>query len=171
MVPSIQKNFHNTQSSLAVAAQVSIRAAIETSASLVDAVYCDITDSAHLEAKWENHKNSEIRTGRGPTPVDLLEQSSRQQIGQAKRFTEENETTKSFNPGNAPASKTRPQPQQTSPSQPPNSKRKRLRLVDSASFQKILKKVKEIKKLVCISRLSKNSNCAEVEIKHIGTRC
>ena len=38
------------------------------------------------------------------------------------------------------------------------------------SFQKILKKAKEIKKLLCIFKLSKNNNCAEVEIKYGGTR-
>ena len=93
-----------------------MKAANETSASLADAVYYDITDSARLEAKWENHKNSEINTGRGPMPVELLERSSRRQIGRAKRFTEENETTnESFNTGNAPTSNSQPQPQLTSP--------------------------------------------------------
>ena len=38
------------------------------------------------------------------------------------------------------------------------------------SFQKILKNAKKIKKLVCISKLSKSNNSAEVEIKHGGTR-
>ena len=62
-------NFRSAaRSSLAEAAQASLKAANETSASLVDALYYDITDLAHLEAKWENCKNSEISTGRGPTP-------------------------------------------------------------------------------------------------------
>ena len=39
------------------------------------------------------------------------------------------------------------------------------------SFQKTLKKAKEIKKLVWISKLLKSSNCAEVEIEHDGTSC
>ena len=38
------------------------------------------------------------------------------------------------------------------------------------SFQKILKNAKKIKKLVCISKLSKSNNSAEVEKKHGGTR-
>ena len=166
-----KKNFHNTaQSSLAEAAQASMKAANDTSAALVDAVYY-ITDSAHLEAKWENCKNGEISTGRGPMPVELSKRSSRRQIGRAKCFIEENETTnESFNPSNTPTSNSQPQPQQTSPMQPPKSKRKRPILVESMSFQKILRKAKEIKKLVCISKLSKNNNCAEVEIKHGGTR-
>ena len=53
-----------------------MKAANETKASLVDTVYYDIADSGRLEAKWENRKNIEISTGRGPTPVELLEQSS-----------------------------------------------------------------------------------------------
>ena len=60
-----------------------MKTANETSASLVDVDYYDITDSAHLEAKQENRKNGEISTGRGPTPVELLEWSSRRQIGRA----------------------------------------------------------------------------------------
>ena len=63
--------------SFAEAAQASMKAAKETSASLVDEVYYNITDSARLKAKWENHKNSEISIGRGPTPVELLDRSSR----------------------------------------------------------------------------------------------
>ena len=60
-----------------------MKAANETSTSLVDAVIYDITDSAYLEAKWENRKNGEISTGRESTLVEL---SSRRQIGRAKRF-------------------------------------------------------------------------------------
>ena len=75
-----------------------------------------------------------------------------------------------FNLGNAPANNSQLQLQQTSPSQRPKSKRKRLRSVESASLKNILKKVKEIKKLVCISKLSQNNNCTEAEIKHGGTR-
>ena len=79
-----------------------MKAANEISASLVDAVYYDIIDSAHLEAKWENRKNGKISPSRGPTPVELLEQSSKRLIGRAKHFIEGNETTnESFNPGNA----------------------------------------------------------------------
>ena len=79
--------FHNsTLSSLAEATQASMKAANETSTSLVDAVIYDITDSAYLEAMWENRKNGEISTGRESTLVDLLERSSRRQIGRAKRF-------------------------------------------------------------------------------------
>ena len=92
-----------------------MKAANETKASLVDAVCYDIADSGRLEAKWENRKNIEISTGRGPTPVELLEQSSSRQIGSVKRFIEENETTnESFNPGKAPTSNSQPEPQQTS---------------------------------------------------------
>ena len=40
----------------------------------------------------------------------------------------------------------------------------------SVSFQKILEKMKEMKKLVCISKFSKNNICVEVELKHGGTR-
>ena len=84
---------------------------------------------------------------------------------------EENKTTnESSNHYNARTSNSQPQPQQTSTSQPPKSKRKRLRLVESVPFQKILKKAKKIKNLVCISKLSKNNNSAEAEIKHGGSR-
>ena len=148
-----------------------MKAANETNASLVDAVYYDITDSACLEAKWENREKAEVSTGRGPTPVELLERSSRRQIGRAKRFNEENETNnESFNPDNARTGNSQPQPEQKSPSQAPKSKRKRLRLVASVSCQRILKNAKEKKKLVCISKLSKNNNFSEVEIKHGITR-
>ena len=139
-------NFHNAaRSNLAEAAQALMKAANETSVSLVDAFYYDITVSALLLAKWENRKNGEINTGRGPTPVELLEWSSTRQTGRAKRYIEENETiNESSNSDNASTCNSQPQPQQTSPSQPPKSKRKRS--VDSVSFQKILKKAKEIKK-------------------------
>ena len=70
-----------------------MKAANKTSASLVNPVYYDITNSALLEVKWENRKKGEISTGRGPTPVELLERSSKRQIGQVTRFFEENETT------------------------------------------------------------------------------
>ena len=63
--------------SFAEAARASMKAAKETSASLVDAIYYNITDSARLKAKRENRKNSEISIGRGPTPVELLDRSSR----------------------------------------------------------------------------------------------
>ena len=90
-------NFHNAaRSSLAETAQASMKAVNETSASLVDVVYYYITDSARLDAKWENRKNGEISTGRGPMPVELLERSSRRQIGRAKHFIEKNETTNSL---------------------------------------------------------------------------
>ena len=72
----------------------------------------------------------------------------------------------SSNPDKAPTSNSQPQPQQTRPLQPS----KRRRSVESVSFQKILNKTNEIKKLVFISKLSRDNNCAEVEIKHGGTR-
>ena len=127
-----KKKFYNAaRSSSAEAVQASMKATNETSTSLVDAVYYDIIDSARLEAKWENRKNGEISTGRGPTPVESLERAPGRQKGRAKHFIEENETTnESFNPGNAPTNNSQPQPKQTSPSQPPKSKRKRLRLVE-----------------------------------------
>ena len=65
-----------------------MKAANETSASLVDAVFYDITDSVCLEAKWKNCLNGKIRTCRGPKPVELLERSSRRQTEQAKCFIE-----------------------------------------------------------------------------------
>ena len=115
-----------------------MKATNETSVSLVDAVFYDITDLACLEAKWENRKNGEISTGRGPTPFELLDRSSRRQIGRAKRYIEENETTnESSNPDNARTSNSQPQPQQTSPSQRPKSKRNdsdRLRLCHFRRF-------------------------------------
>ena len=50
-------NFHNAaRSSLAEAAQASMKAVSETSASLVDVVYYHITDSARLDTKWESRK-------------------------------------------------------------------------------------------------------------------
>ena len=70
-----------------------MKAANKTSASLVNPVYYDITNSARLEVKWENRKKGEISTGRGPTPDELLERSSKRQRGQVTRFFEENETT------------------------------------------------------------------------------
>ena len=84
-------------------------------------------------------------------PVELLEQLSKRQTGRSKRFIEENETSyESSNPNNAQTSNSQPPPQQKSPSQPPKSKRKNS---ESVSFKKILKKVEEIKKMVCMSKL------------------
>ena len=45
----------------AEATQASLKAANETSASLVDAIYYDISDSARLEAKWESRKNLVVK--------------------------------------------------------------------------------------------------------------
>ena len=85
-------NLHNiTRSSLAEAARTSMKAADEINVSLVDAVYCGITDSARLQAKWENQINGEKCTGRGPSPLELSERSSHRQIGQAHQFIDEEE--------------------------------------------------------------------------------
>ena len=85
-------NLHNiTRSSLAEAARTSMKAADEINVSLVDAVYCGITDSARLQAKWENQINGEKCTGRGPSPLELSGRSSHKQIGQAHQFIDEEE--------------------------------------------------------------------------------
>ena len=83
-------NLHNiTRSSLAEAAQASMKAADEINVSLVNAVYYDITDSARLQAKWENRINGERCTGRGSSPLELSERSSRGQIGRAHCFIDD----------------------------------------------------------------------------------
>ena len=118
-------NLHNiTRSSLAEAAQASMKAADEINVSLVDAVYYDITDSARLQAKWENRINGERCTGCGTSPLELSERSSRRQIGQAHGFIDEEEeifaTTEELPASTLPLSHS---------SQPPKTK-KRLRSVD-----------------------------------------
>ena len=85
-------NLHNvTRSSQAEAAHPFMKAADEINISLVDAVPYDITDSARLQAKWENRINGERCTGCGPSPPELSERSSRRQIEQAHRFIDEEE--------------------------------------------------------------------------------
>ena len=66
-----------------------MKAADEINASLVDVIYYDITDSVHVQAKWESRKNGEKCTGRGPSPLELSESSSGRQIGSAHCFIDE----------------------------------------------------------------------------------
>ena len=83
-------NLHDvTRSSQAEAAHPFMKAADEINISLVDAVPYDITDSARLQAKWENRINGERCTGRGSSPLELSERSSRGQIGRAHRFIDD----------------------------------------------------------------------------------
>ena len=71
---AFKSNLHNVhRSSLAEAAQASMKAANEKNVSLVDATYNDITDSARLDAKWKNRQCGERATGTGPTFSDLQE--------------------------------------------------------------------------------------------------
>ena len=89
-VSAFNFNLHNnTRSSLAQAAQASMKAADKINVSLVDAVCYDITRC--LQAKWENRINGERCTGRGPSPLELSARSSCRQIGRAHRFIEEEE--------------------------------------------------------------------------------
>ena len=59
------RTFCNT--SLAEAAQASMKAASEKNFSLVDTTYADITDSARLDAKWINRIEGEESRGSGPS--------------------------------------------------------------------------------------------------------
>ena len=116
-----------------------MKAADEINVSLVDAVYYDITDSARLQAKWENRINGERCTGHSPSPLQLSERSSRRQIRRVHRFFDEEEeifaTTEELPASTLPLSHSW---------QPPKAK-KRLRSVDSQSFRAIVKKAKELK--------------------------
>ena len=86
-VSAFEFNLHNiTRSKLAEAAQTSMKGADEINVSLVDAA---LIDSARLQAKWENRINGERCTGRGPSPLELSERSSRRQIRRAHHFTDE----------------------------------------------------------------------------------
>ena len=83
----------NTQnvswSSLAEAAQASIKAGAEKNVSLVDAAYCDIVDSVRFEAKWENRVNGKQSVGRGPPSLVLDKKNKLRQIARAKQFLRE----------------------------------------------------------------------------------
>ena len=69
---AFKTNTHNvSRSSLAEAAQASIKAGGEKNISFVDAAYCNIADSARFEAKWENQVNGKQSVGRGPPPLVL----------------------------------------------------------------------------------------------------
>ena len=113
-------NLHNiTRSSLAEAAQASMKAADQINILLVDAIYYGITDSAPLQAKWEDRINGEGHTGRCPSPLELSERSSRRQIGRVYRFIDEEEeifaTTEELPTSTLPLSHS---------SQPPKAKKK-----------------------------------------------
>ena len=85
-------NLHNIDRlSLAEAAQASMKAAIEINVSLIDAVCCNITDSACRQSKWEIQLNGQRFTGRGPSLVQFSERSSRRQIKRAYCFIDEEE--------------------------------------------------------------------------------
>ena len=74
-VSAFEFNLHNiTRSSLAEAAQTSMKGADEINVSLVER---------------ENRINGERCTGRGSSPFELSERSSRRQIRQAHHFTDE----------------------------------------------------------------------------------
>ena len=57
---AFKSSTHNVSlSSLAEAAQASIKAGGEKNVSFVDAAYCSIPESARFEAKWQNLTNGE----------------------------------------------------------------------------------------------------------------
>ena len=92
---SYRVGLHNIpKSSLAEAAQASVKAANEKNISLVDATYTDITNSARLEAKWINRIEGEESRGSGPSLVELDERYEARQINRAKRYIVE---TSDFN--------------------------------------------------------------------------
>ena len=83
---------HNiARSSLAEAAQTSMKAADEINHSLVEAVYYDFTNSARLQVRWENRINGERYTRSSLSALELSKRSSRRQIGKAHCFVDEEE--------------------------------------------------------------------------------
>ena len=87
---AFKSNLHGIpRSSLAEAAQASMKAANEKNLSLVDAVYADISDSARFDATWKNRLQGEISRCRGPSGIDLEERGERRQIDRANRYIRE----------------------------------------------------------------------------------
>ena len=134
---------HNIpKSSLAEAAQASMKAASEKNISLVDATYADIIDSARLDAKWINRIEEEESRGWSPSQVELDERYEARQINRAKRYIEE---TSDFNHDLTPSAEhtintTTPVLARQSNNAPPKVKRKRLISTETRYFRKLLRK-------------------------------
>ena len=163
---AFKKNLHNcTRSSLAEAAQASMKAGGEKNLSLVDAVYSDISDSARLEAKWLNRIEGERCAGAGPTPLQLESRNERRQVGRANRFVTElaeNEEYQEHNDND-------PEETHLESSQPPKAKKRRLKSLESKYFQEILKKSKALKEKLCITEMKKTTNNIIVAVKQSHT--
>ena len=133
---------HNIlKSSLAEAAQASMKAANEKNISLVDVTYVDITDSARLDSKWINRIEGEESRGLGPSQVD--ERYEARQINRAKRYIKE---TSDFNDDLTSSAEhtvitAKPVLARPSNNAPPKVKRKRLRSTEAGYFRKLLRKL------------------------------
>ena len=76
------------RSSLAEAAQASMKATGGKNLSLIDAVYASVTDSVRLEAKIQNRENGEVVRGTGPSESEVQKRSERRQILRAEQMVE-----------------------------------------------------------------------------------
>ena len=112
-------------SSLADAAEASIKAAREKNVSLIDAAYCGITESARFKAKWQNWMNSKQFVGRGPSPLVLDKMKKFRQIARANQFLREtHEMEDDLNGDEMTLCR----------SQPPKTKRWRIKILESKTF-------------------------------------
>ena len=153
-VTAFKFNTHQvSRSSLAEAAQASMKAGGEKNVSLVDAAYYDIGESARFEAKWQNRMNGESSVGRGPSSLTLADRNERRQVGRANQFVAETDDVS--------AELAAPVEITLSSSQPPKAKKRRLKSLESKVFQATLKKAKSMKRKICIVEMSK----VDLEIK------
>ena len=85
-----QSNLHVIPtSSLAEAAQASMKASNEKNISIVDSIYADISDLSRLNAKWKNRLLGELCCGRGPSSLELQDRYELRQIDRANRYVVE----------------------------------------------------------------------------------
>ena len=134
-VAAFKSNMHQcARSSLAEAAQASMKAGGEKNLSLVDAVYADITASAGFEGIWLNRVQGQSCVGSGPSNIELEGRSERRQVGRALQYINEMAETEQVEDLVQQECLT------LQSSQPPKAKRRRLKNLESKTFQTILKK-------------------------------
>ena len=160
-----KNNLHNsTRSSLAEAAQSSMKAGGEKNLSLVDSVYSDIADSARLEAKWLNRVDGERCVGSGPSRIELERRNERRQVGRANQFISElaqNEENQEYEESD--------DDQPLLSSQPPKAKKRRLKSLESKYFQAILKKSKSLDGKLSLIEMKKSNSSLRFIVKQAHT--
>ena len=152
---------HNiSRSSLAEAAEVSIKAGGEKNVSLIDAAYCGIAESARFKAKWPDRMSGEQSVGRGPSPLVLDKTNELRQIARANQFLRETYEMEDDLNGDEMALRS---------SQLPKAKQRRIKILESKTFQTTLKKGRAMKNKICIVEMSKNQWEIKMKIRQSHT--